>query len=105
MWLVSNFELLGPLISLVIDTKNFCVPALRFKPFMVLTLFYLATAYIAALGKPSAWGNVFAQYQLPGSAKRGFAWIITVEATIYGILVHLMRTVLQRYKQRRCTPL
>ncbi|KAL0022621.1 hypothetical protein WJX77_011150 [Trebouxia sp. C0004] len=67
-WLVANFELLGPLVSLVIDTKNFCEPALRFKPIFLLTSFYLATAYIAALGRPDGWGNTFAQYEFPGTS-------------------------------------
>ncbi|DBB02796.1 TPA: hypothetical protein ACH3X1_013628 [Trebouxia sp. C0004] len=100
-WLVANFELLGPLVSLVIDTKNFCEPALRFKPIFHLTSFYLATAYIALLGRPDGWGNTFAQYDFPSSFKPQFAWRMTVEATTYGIVTY---TLLQRFKRRRCAP-
>jgi len=104
-WLVTNFELLGPLVSLVIDTRNFCEPALRFKPVMILTAFYAATAYIAALGRPDGWGNTFSQYLFPGSYRPWFACTITAEATCYGILTYTMRLMLQRYQRRRCAPI
>ncbi|KAL0023496.1 hypothetical protein WJX79_002152 [Trebouxia sp. C0005] len=103
-WLVANFELLGPLVSLVIDTKNVCEPALRFKPIFLLTSFYLATAYIAVLGRPDGWGNTFAQYDFPGSFKEHFAWSITVEATTYGVMTYTLRLVLQRFRRRKCAP-
>ncbi len=103
-WLVANFELLGPLVSLVIDTKNFCEPALRFKPIFLLTSFYLTTAYIALLGRPDGWGNTFAQYDFPSYFKPQFAWRMTVEATTYGIVTYTLRLVLQRFKRRKCAP-
>lgn len=103
-WLVANFELLGPLVSLVIDTKNFCEPALRFKPIFFLTSFYCTTAYIALLGRPDGWGNTFAQYDFPSSFKPQFAWRMTVEATTYGIVTYTLRLVLQRFKRRKCAP-
>lgn len=99
------FELLGPLVSLVIDTRNFCEPALRFKPIMILTLFYLAAAYVAALGHSDGWGNIFEQYQFPGSFKALFAWSMTAECAIYGVLCHAMRLMLQRYENRKCAPI
>lgn len=103
-WLVASFELLGPLVSLVIDTRNFCQPALRRKPILFMTLLYLTADYVAALGNPKYWGNVFAQVDFPDSYKKQFAWTITTEAVCYGVLTFSLRNILLLYKQRRCTP-
>ena len=103
-WLVAIFELLGPLVSLVIDTHNFCQPALQYKPIMFMALLYLTMDYVAALGNPKHWGNIFAQYDFAKSYKRTFALTITVEAVCYGILTYSLRNLLQLYKRRRCMP-
>ena len=103
-WLVANFELLGPLASLSIDTRRFCEPALRFKPILVLSLVSLTLSYIAALGKPDSWGNLFAQYEFPTHFKEYFAWSIALEATGYGIVCHTLRLLLQRFQQGRVSP-
>lgn len=104
VWLVAIFELLGPLVSLVIDTSNFCEPALRYKPIMCLTVFYLAVDLVAALGHPNGWGNLFWQYEFPIGYKRFFAWSILLEGAVYGVLVSMMRRLLQRLDHIRCVP-
>ena len=103
-WLVAIFELLGPLVSLVIDTKNFCEPALRYKPILCLTVLSLVLNYVIALGHPHSWGNIFGQYEFPWSYKSLFAWTIILEGAIYGGLVFCMRSFLQQLQQRRCVP-
>ena len=103
-WLVANFQLLGPLISLVVDTRRFCEPALRFKPILLLTLLFLCLSYTAALGRPAVWGNLFMQYEFPSHLKVLFAWSMALEATSYGIICHTLRLALQRYQQSRIAP-
>ena len=103
-WLVANFELLGPLISLMVDTRRFCEPALRFKPILLLLLVSLSLSYTAALGRPGLWGNLFMQYEFPLRFKVLFAWSVALEATSYGIICHTLRLALQRFQQNRVTP-
>ena len=97
-WLVGIFELLGPLISLVVDTKNFCEPALRFKPFIGLTVVYLAADLVATLGHPDSWGNLFWQFEAPTSYRRFFAWSILLEGAVYGGLVSMMRLLFRGFR-------
>ena len=103
-FLVANFELLGPLMSLLVDTRRFCVSALRFKPILLLILLFLCLAYTAALGKPAVWGNIWLQYEFPSHFKVLFAWSMALEATTYGIICHTLRLALQRFQQRQVTP-
>ena len=103
-WLVANFQLLGPLVSLVIDTRLFCEPALRFKPILFLSLVSLTITYTATLGKPAHWGNFFQQYDFPIGFKIYFAWSIAIQAILYGIVCHTLRLSLMRYQRRHVAP-
>ena len=100
-WLTANYELLGPLVSLGIDTRQFCEPALRFRPIMLLSFVIFTVSSVAALGRPSLWGNLFGQYEFPRQFKNHFAWSMALEATAYGIVCHTLRLLLQRFQQRQ----
>ena len=100
-WLVGIFELLGPLISLVIDTKSFCESAIRFKPVICLTVVYLAADLVVTLAQPDSWANLFLQYVTPVAYRRFFAWSILLEGAVYGGLVSIVRVLLQRMQEHR----
>ena len=104
-WLFGYYQLLAPLISLTIDTKPFCQSPLRFKPVLLICLVFTFCVYFTILVRTEQFVNPLNFYNFSQSFRLQFAGLTIVGVIFYATLVHAFRLVMNRYEQRRLSPL
>ena len=105
LWMTGYMQLLGPMVSLTIDTKPFCQSPLRCKPVLLIAVQYLFMGFTIVLFPPNALGlNILRLFHFP----RSFRWFVLGQiaffAVMYAIVVGMTRRILARYERRRLRP-
>ena len=107
-WLSGDVSLLAPLVSLTIDTRDFCMGLFRTK---VVLLFSLAQGIIVSftiLLRPHHHVTFMAAYLRLYSFGQSFrfemAGIIVAGIVAYAILVNASRRLLERLQRSRVHP-
>ncbi|KAL3156049.1 hypothetical protein ABBQ32_013037 [Trebouxia sp. C0010 RCD-2024] len=107
-WLVADISLLGPLVSLTIDTENFCKGLLRTK---VTVLFALAHVIIAAITlllpaqhHLTSVAAYLKLYNFSAAFRLEFAGLAIGGVLTYGVLVNASRRFLNRLQHSRVHP-
>jgi len=104
-WLCGYHQLLAPLISLSIDTKPFCQSPLRFKPMLIISLVFTFCVYFTILVRTEQFVNPLNFYNFSQSFRLQFAGLTMGGVIFYATFIHAFRLVMNRYEQRRLSPL
>ena len=104
-WQVTDFCLIGPLLSLSVDTKLFCESALRSRPLQIMALAYTAITYILILVNPASYVRILPLYSFSLPEREYLALILTAEAACYYVLIRGSRRVLAMFQQRKLHPM
>ena len=104
-WWFGYYQLLAPLISLSIDTKPFCQSPLRCKPMLIICLVFTFCVYFILLVRTEQFVNPLNFYNFSQSFRLQFAGLTLGGVIFYATLVHAFRRVMNRYEQRRLSPL
>ena len=105
VWLFGNIQLLAPLISLMIDTKPFCMSPLRTKPMLILMISYIILSVLAVLVRSEQYGNPLGLFDFSQSFRLQFAGQCLGAILFYATWVNLFRRGMVRYKRRRLSPI
>lgn len=101
---VGNMQLLGPLISLLLETSPYCQSPWKYKPMLSATLTYALVAYAMILAPLVLLWNPLQLFNFPQS----FRWLLgaqTVVSTVaYAVTIRLTRRILACYEHRRLQP-
>ena len=100
----ADLHLLGPMTSLILDTKNFCQPVLRAKLFLSLAIFVGVFANLALLVRTTHTTNIFSLFNFIESFRLELVGMISAECIVYFLLVNSMRRLLSVYERRRLHP-
>lgn len=100
----ADLHLLGPMTSLVLDTKNFCQPVLRAKLLLTLAILVGVFANLALLVRTTHIANLFSLFNFIESFRLELVGMITAECIIYFLLVNGMRRLLSVSERRRLHP-
>ncbi len=103
-WLEADLHLLGPLVSLTIDTRLFCQPLFRTKIVLVLAVVFTLFCWAAILIR---WGDntdTFGYYNFLQSFRLEFFGSLLAEAAGYIMVVYGARWLLGVYQRRRLHP-
>ena len=103
-WMEADLHLLGPMTSLILDTKNFCQPVLRAKLFLSLAIFCGVFSNVALLVQTSDIPNPFSLFNFVQSFRLEIVGMISAECIVYFLLVNTMRRFLSVYERRRLHP-
>ena len=103
MWISATFQLLGPIVSLTVDTRQFVMPIFRTKPLMTLAATFTILATVAIL-VPIGQDNAFALYQFPQPYRFRLQGLGVAAIVYYYLVVTLVRRGLVWYEQRRIRP-
>ena len=71
-WLTANFQLLGPIISLGVETKLFVQPLYKTKLFFPLAIFFTLLSSLVILLGPAHHANIFHLYVFPQHFRSAF---------------------------------
>ncbi|KAL0027251.1 hypothetical protein WJX77_006828 [Trebouxia sp. C0004] len=104
-WLFGYYQLLAPLISLTVDTKSFCQSPLRFKPVLIICLVFTFCLYVTVLVRTEQFVNPLNFYNFSQTFRLQFAGLTLAGVTFYASFIHAFRLVMNRYGQRRLSPL
>ena len=103
-WLEADVHLLGPLTSMVIDTKDFCQPVLRAKLMLSLAVVFNALAWACILTRTPHSSNPFSLFDFVQLFRLQLAGLIVLECVIYFLVVSCVRRLVALYEQRRLHP-
>ena len=107
-WLAAHLSLLGPLVSLTIDTKDFCLGLIRTRLVLLFSLVQVIMAFLVVLLRPNTHVNYVSTYLKLysfGQAFRLEAADVTVAGmTGYAIVVNTSRRLLGRLQRSRVHP-
>lgn len=103
-WMEADLHLLGPMTSLILDTKNFCQPVLRAKLFLTLAIFVGLFANLALLVRTSHTTNLFSLFDFIESFRLELVGMMSAECVVYFLLVNGMRRLLSVSERRRLHP-
>ena len=94
MYLTGNMQLLGPLISLLIETRPYCQSPLRSKPMLLVALVYILVAFGSILSPRQFVYKPLALFDFPQS----FRWQLGVQTAIstlaYAAAIRVTRRML-----------
>ena len=107
-WLAANVSLLGPLVSLTIDTKNFCQGLFRTKVVILFSLVQGIMAFLIILVRPylrETYVSGFLRlYDFHQSFRYQVAGVTVAGIIAYAVLVHTSRQLLEGLQRRRVHP-
>lgn len=104
VYLNGNMQLLAPLISLLLETQFFCQSALKSKPMLLLSLFYLMTAYGSIVAPLQSLWNPLGFFNFPQSFRWRYGCAIAVSTLVYATLIRVTRRILACHERRRLCP-
>ena len=105
-WVIADISLLGPLISLTIDTRLFCQSVWRSKLLLLLVSVYIALAYTTVASSAFTWLNIV---HLSDAFPQSFRWesvgLIIAGTLVYAFVVNGSRRMLSRLDKHKVRPL
>ena len=104
VYLVGNMQLLAPLISLLLETQPFCQSALRSRPMLLLSLFYLNAAFGTIVAPLQSIWNPLQLYDFPQSFRWQHGGAIVVTTLLYAVVIRVTRRILACHDRRRLRP-
>ena len=104
-WISANFQLLGPIISLALDTRQFVQRIFSTALVLLFAVVQTALANVAILAGPAVHANVFGLYHFPAQFR--FNWeALGLIAVLYSFTcLTVTRRLLTWHQQRRVQPL
>lgn len=102
---VGNMQLLGPLISLLLETSPYCQRILNYKPMLSAALVYAFVAYAMILAPIVLIWNPFRLFNFPQSFRCLLAAQTVGSTVAYAITIRLTRHILAAYDNRRLHPI
>ena len=107
-WLSADVSLLGPLVSLTIDTKDFCMGLFRTKVVLLFSLFQGIMVFVILLLRPHHHVTFMSKYLRLYSFGQSFryqvAGVIVAGIVAYAIVVNASRRLLDRLQRSRVHP-
>ena len=104
MWLTANFQLMGPIISLGVDTKLFVQRIFHKGPLPVLAAVYISLGTVAIMAGPATHANIFRLYRLPQAFRFRVEGLGIGDALLFIIFITVTRHILRRYQKRQIVP-
>ena len=104
MWVSANFQLLGPVVSLGVDTRLFVQPVFRSGPLLFLTVVFHSLATLAIMAGPARHANVFHLYRFPQLFRFQSEALTLASVAFFYTFITLTRYLLQRYALRKVMP-
>ena len=105
-WLAAQFMLFSPLVTLTINTRGFCKPAWRTKPFLVICIMSVALSFTANLVKPNQQldSHGLTLYNFPDSFRWPFTGIAAACVNAYTVWMGITLVLLKKCQQHRTHP-
>ncbi len=103
-WLNANFQLLGPIISLTVETRLFVQPIFRTAPLLILSVVYTVFANLAIMTGPAVHANTFRLYRFPQKERFQIEGLGVAAVVYFYLCITITRRLLKRYQQRRIQP-
>ena len=100
MWSTANFQLLGPIVSLTVDTRLFVQPIFHTVPLLSLAVTFTVLATVIILA-PRTKGNILALYQFPQDYRFRVEGFAVAAIVYYYLFVTLTRHGLRWHRQPR----
>lgn len=104
VYLDGNMQLLAPLITLLVETQPFCQSALRSKPMLLLSLFYLVVAFGSIVAPLQSICNPLHLYDFPQLFRWQHGSAIVVTTLVYAVVVNVTRRSLACHDRRKLRP-
>ncbi len=104
LWLNANFQLLGPIISLTIETRLFVQPIFRTAPLLILSVVYTVFANLALMTGPAVHANAFRLYHLPQKDRFQIEGLGVAAVVYFYLCITITRRLLKRYQQHKIQP-
>ena len=104
LWLNANFQLLGPIISLTVETRLFVQPIFRTAPLLILSVVYTVFANLALMTGPAVHANAFRLYHLPQKERFQIEGLGVAAVVYFYLCITITRRLLKRYQQRKIQP-
>ena len=105
VYLNGNFQLLAPLISLLLETQFFCQSALKSKPMLLVSLLFLILAYGSIVAPLQSIWNPLGFFDFSQSFRWKHGCAIAVSTLVYTALIRMTRRILACHEHRRLRPL
>jgi len=103
-WLAANAQLLTPLVSMTVDTRQFCEPLHRTRPVFVIVATYILLSFVVVLVRPDQHVNWLSLYNFAQSFRFQFLGVAFGGLFAYIILVSATRLLLRQHQHRRVQP-
>lgn len=103
MWLGANFSIIGPIVSLAIDTKLFVQPIFR-GPLLFFSIANLGLAAAAFMAGPARHANMLQLHRFPQLFRFQLEGLGVAGWVFFYIIITLTRYALKRYQSRRVMP-
>ena len=104
MWMTANFQLLGPIVSLGVDTKLFVRQIFRKGPLSLLAAVYISLATFAIMAGPAKHANIFRLYHFPQLFRFQAEGLGAGGCLFFFVSITLLRRILKRYQERQIMP-
>lgn len=104
MWLTANFQLLGPIVSLSVDTKLFVQPIFRTGPLLFFTVIYTSLASLAIMVGPARHANLFRLYKFPQLFRFQNEGLGVGGVVFFYTFITLTRYALKHFQLRKVLP-
>ena len=95
-WLTCNCQMLGPMITLGVDTHLFVQPVTSSRPYMCVSILYFGLTTLAIMAGPVPSCNIFQLALFPQSFRFQMEWHVMVGAVGFAVALRTMRAVLDR---------
>ena len=103
-WLAANAQLLNPLVSMTVDTRQFCEPLYRTRPVFIIVATHILLSFVAILVRPDQHVNLLSLYNFGQSFRFQFLGVVFGGLFAYAVLVGTTRLLLRQHQQRRVQP-
>ncbi len=103
-WVSANFQLLGPIISVTVETRLFVQPIFRTGPLLLLAVAYTALATLAVMAGPTTHANAFRLFHFPQLYRFQCEGIGVGAVVNFYVCITVTRRLLRWHQQRRIQP-
>jgi len=104
-WLAANAQLLCPLVSMTVDTRQFCEPLRHTRPVFIIVATHISLSFVAILVRPDQHVNLLSLYNFAQSFRFEFLGVVFGGLFTYAVLVSATRLLLRQHQQGRIQPL
>ena len=103
-WLAANAQLLSPLVSMTVDSRQFCEPLYRTRPVFIIVATHILLSFVAILVRPDQHVNLLSLCNFAQSFRFQFLGVVFGGLFAYAVLVSSTRLLLRQHQQRRVQP-